>query len=150
MKTKTRILVSFASKGIAIFGGISRPWMVRQKMLPQESWKVTRQGSRIGTGRPAPHRTRGQGMEFRPRPTHQSAGPRTGNGAGDHFRGPTQSAATGPRYFEPISRRKCEFPAYVKQQTYARLPKIANIDHPAYVKCLIFTGNAYFQRMLSS
>ena len=47
---KTRILVSFASKGIEIFGGISRLWMARRKMLPQESWNVNRHGSRIGTG----------------------------------------------------------------------------------------------------
>ena len=39
MKTKTQRLVSFASKGIEIFRGISRPWMARQKMLSQESRK---------------------------------------------------------------------------------------------------------------
>ena len=39
IKTKTRILESFASKGIEIFRRISRPWMAIQKMWYQESWK---------------------------------------------------------------------------------------------------------------
>ena len=65
--------------------------------------------------RPAPHRTRGRGMKFRTRPALQRADPWMRTGAGDHLRGPARSAATGPRYFDPISRRKCEFPAYVKQ-----------------------------------
>ena len=73
-----------------------------------------------GLGRPkisltAPHRTRGRGMKFWPRPALQRADPWTGTGAGDHLRGPARSATMGPRYFEPISRWKCEFPAYVKQ-----------------------------------
>ena len=56
-----------------------------------------RGGAKIS--RPARHRTRGRGTKIRPRPAQQCAGPRTGNGAGDHLRGPTWGTATGPRRY---------------------------------------------------
>ena len=38
-------------------------------------------------------------MKFWPHPAPQRAGPRTGNGAGDHLRGPARCAATGSRRY---------------------------------------------------
>ena len=38
IKTKIGILVSFASKGIEIFRGISRRWMVRLKLFKRLRW----------------------------------------------------------------------------------------------------------------
>ena len=73
---------------------------------------------------PTPYHTRGWGMEFRPHPA------------------PPRPPTCGPRYFEPISRRKCESPAYLKRYTCAGLPKRANIHHPAYVKSLTYAGKS--------
>ena len=102
---------------------------------------------------PAPHRTRGRGMKFRPRPAPQRAGPRTGNGAGDHLTGPAWGTATGPRRYlrgpacfsgaPPYIWCPARVPVFCRQGVKCR-PRPAPPRHSPSGAPLCFRGPAFF------